>query len=232
MANPNILSQRYASAEMNEIFSERGKIIAERNLWIAVMKAQKKLGLQISAEAIEKYEAAKSHVDLDLIKSIERRTKHDIKAKIEAFIRTAGAEEHIHTGMTSRDLTDNVEQMQIKRASKLIFEKYISILRHFVDKAQEYEDIILTARTHHQPAQPTLLGRRMSMWAEELYHHLQNFESFMEKLPLRGIKGPVGTQVDMLALLGSEEGVGELEQLVAAQLGFTVISDAPGQVYP
>lgn len=232
MANPNILSHRYATAEMNEIFSAKGKIIAERELWIAVMKAQKRLGLDIAAETIEKYEAARSDIDLDLIRSIERRIKHDVKARIEAFIRAAGAEEQIHMGMTSRDLTDNVEQMQIKRASGLIFEKYISMLRHFVDKAEEYEDIFLTARTHHRPAQPTLLGRRMSMWAEELLHHLQNFESFMEKLPLRGIKGPVGTQADMLALLGSKERVAELERMVARKLGFSLISEAPGQVYP
>ena len=232
MANPNILSERYATSEINEIFSERGKIVAERDLWIAVMKAQRELGVHIPSEAIEKYEAAKLDVDLDLIKSIERNTKHDVKARIEAFSKAAGTEEHIHKGMTSRDLTDNVEQMQMRRASKVIFGKYVSVLRRFVDRANEYMDIILTARTHHQPAQSTLLGRRMSMWAEELYYHLHDFESFIERYPLRGIKGPVGTQFDMLTLLGSEEKVRKLEELVAKQLAFTEILDAPGQVYP
>lgn len=232
MANPNVLSKRYATSRVNEIFSEKGRVIAERELWIVVMKAQKEFGVPIPAQAIEKYETAKLDVDLDLIESIERKTKHDVAARIEAFTLTAKAEEHIHKGMTSRDLTDNVEQSQIKRASKIIFGKYVSALRHFIHRANEYRDIILTARTHHQPAQPTLLGRRMAMWAEELYQHLQDMETFMARYPFRGIKGPVGTQSDMLTLLGSKERVAKFEELVAKQLGFGEILDAPGQVYP
>ena len=232
MPNPNVLSQRYATDEMNAIFSEKGRILLERDLWIAVLKAQKDLGLNIPDEAIEAYENAKTDIDLDLIKKIERETRHDVKAKIAAFNKAAGGYELIHRGMTSRDLTDNVEQMQVKKASKLIFGKYVSILRHFVDKAREYNSIILTARTHHQPAQPTLLGRRFAMWAEELYEALIDFERFIENYPLRGIKGPVGTQSDMLTLLGSAKKVSELERRIAEHLGFKKVLDAPGQVYP
>lgn len=232
MGNPNILSERYATPEINEIFSTQGKIVAERDFWIAVMKAQRELGVDIPAAVIEKYEAARLDVDEELIASIERKTKHDVKARIEAFIQAADAEEHIHRGMTSRDLTDNVEQMQILRASKVIFGKYVSALRHFLDKAHEYRDVILTGRTHHQPAQATLLGRRMAMWAEELHHHLEIYEAFIENYPLRGVKGPVGTQLDMLALLGSGDKVNRLENMMAKQLGFGRVLDAPGQVYP
>ncbi|KPL17640.1 MAG: adenylosuccinate lyase [candidate division Zixibacteria bacterium SM23_81] len=232
MANPNILSARYATPEINEIFSPQGKIVAERDLWIAVMKAQRELGVDIPAEVIEKYEAARLNVNMGLIASIERKTKHDIKARIEAFIQAADTGEHIHKGMTSRDLTDNVEQMQILRASKIVFGKYVSVLRHFLDKAHQYRDIILAGRTHHQPAQPTLLGRRIAMWAEELYHHLETYEAFIESYPLRGVKGPVGTQLDMLALLGSGDKVIRLEDMVAKQLGFGRVLEAPGQVYP
>jgi adenylosuccinate lyase len=232
MANPNILSARYATPEINEIFSPKGKIVAERDLWIAVLKAQRELGVDIPAEVVEKYEAARLNVDANLIASIERKTKHDVKARIEAFIQAADTGEHIHRGMTSRDLTDNVEQMQILRASKIIFGKYVSALRHFLEKAHQYRDIILTGRTHHQPAQPTLLGRRMAMWAEELYHHLGTYEVFIVSYPLRGVKGPVGTQLDMLTLLGSGDKVNRLEEMVAKQLGFRHVLDAPGQVYP
>lgn len=232
MANPDLLSQRYATSAINEIFSEKGKVIAERELWIAVMKAQRELGLDIPQNEIRKYEKAKAKVDLNRIKQIEKRTKHDVKARIEAFVEAAGAGEHIHKGMTSRDLTDNVEQMQMKNASKVIFGKYLSVLRHMAEKAQKYRNIVLTARTHHQPAQPTLLGRRIAMWAEELHYHLTDFEAFIENYPLRGIKGPVGTQFDMLTLLGSKKKVEELEKKVAKQLGFTKIADSPGQVYP
>ena len=161
--NLNILSQRYATDAINKIFSEEGKTRLERELWLKVVKAQKSLGLDIPDEAIHAYENALNKIDLNLIKEIENRTKHDVKAKIEAYCQVAGGHEYIHLGMTSRDLTDNVEQIQIKKAMTIIFGKYISVLRHFLEKADEYKNIELTARTHHQAAQPTLLGRRFSM---------------------------------------------------------------------
>jgi len=232
MPNLNVLSERYATDEINNIFSDEGRILLERELFIAILKAQKDLGVDIPDEAIIAYENAKNKIDLKLIKEIERRTKHDVKAKIEAFNIAAGGYEYIHEGLTSRDLTDNVEQMQIKRASKVIFGKYVSVLKHLVDKALMYDSIILTARTHHQAAQPTLLGRRFSMWAEELCKHLIEFEGFIESYPLRGIKGAVGTQFDILSLLGSEEKVDELEGRIAKHLGFQDVLDSPGQIYP
>jgi len=232
MANSNVLSERYATSPVNAIFSEYGKIIAERELWIAVMKAQRDMGVAIPAGDISKYEAAKEKVDLDLIRTIERKTKHDVKARIEAFVQAAGAAEHIHKGMTSRDLTDNVEQMQARKAARIIFGKSVSILRHFTARAMEYRDIVLTARTHHQPAQPTMLGRRFAMWAEELLGHLAAFEQLIAAYPLRGLKGPVGTQFDLLVLLGDQGKVEELERRVARELGFSAVLDAPGQVYP
>jgi len=232
MANPNVLSLRYATPEMNVIFSEEGRVLLERELWLAVLRAQKELGMDIPQGALDAYERAKSDVDLEFIKQIELRTRHDVKAKIEAFNTAAGDFEYIHRGMTSRDLTDNVEQLQIKKASRLIFGKYVSVLRHLLDKAEEYRCVRITARTHHQPAQPTLLGRRFAMWTEELHTHLVEFEAFIGTYPLRGIKGPVGTQFDMVNLLGSMEKAEELESKVAEFLGFANTLDAPGQVYP
>ena len=232
MSNINVLSQRYAGPEINGIFSEEGRILAERELWIAVMKAQKELGLSIPADVIQGYEAVLDHIDMDFIKQREIETKHDVKAKIEAFVKASGKDEHIHKGMTSRDLTDNVEQMQFKKASRIILGRYVSVLRHMLDCAFKYRDIVLTARTHHQAAQPTLLGRRFSMWAEELLTHMANFVDFLNAYPLRGIKGPVGTQFDMLTLLGSPEKVHMLEQMVTRSLGFERVLDSTGQVYP
>ncbi len=232
MANMNVLSERYATAAINQIFSERGKTIQERDLWIAVMKVQRELGVAIPENDIAKFEAAREQVDLDRIRAIERRTQHDVKAKIEAFVEAAGAGEHIHKGMTSRDLTDNVEQLQIRRAARVVFDKSVSILRHLAERAREYNGLVLTARTHHQPAQPTLLGRRFAMWAEEWYEHLLGFEHFVARYPLRGIKGPVGTQFDMLSLLGASEKVELLEYHVAQMLGFDNRLLCTGQVYP
>jgi len=232
IANVNVLSQRYATGEINRIFSEEGKILLERELWISVLKAQKRLGVAIPDGAIERYEEAKEAIDLELIKRIELRTRHDIKARIEAFNAAAGGLEYIHLGMTSRDLTDNVEQLQNRRAAEVALGKYVSVLRHLVEKAEEYRHIEITGRTHHQAAQTTLLGRRFAMWAEELHAHLVEFEAFIRGYPLRGIKGAVGTQSDMLTLLGSPEKVEALEAEVAERLGFAATLDAPGQVYP
>ncbi len=232
MVNLNVLSERYSSPEVNQVFSKEGKILAERELWISVMKIQRELGVNIPDDAIKKYEAAKENINLKFIEELEKKTKHDVKARIDAFVKIANAGEHIHKGMTSRDLTDNVEQMQVKKASKIIFGKYVALLFYLVNKAEEYGDIVLTARTHHQPAQCTLLGRRFSMWAEELMFHLKNFEVFIDDYPLRGIKGPVGTQFDMLTLLGSTEKVNLLEKKLANSLGFSKLMVSPGQVYP
>jgi adenylosuccinate lyase len=231
MANENVLSARYATPEMNYIFSEKGKAIAERGLWIAVMKAQKELGLNIPSEDIEKFEAAKENVNLEDIKSRELITKHDVKAKIESFVNTAGASQQLHRGMTSRDLTDNVEQMQYRDASKLILERNVAVLKHLADNSNKYSNYIL-ARTHNQPAQATLLGRRFSMWGEELMLHLGSFENFVENYPLRGIKGAVGTQTDMIKLLGNKEKVQALEEAVADKLGFKKVLKSTGQIYP
>jgi adenylosuccinate lyase len=230
--NPNVLSQRYATPEMNRIFSEEGKTLMERELWLTVLKAQRRLGMDIPDTAIASYEAAKEEIDLDRINEIELRTKHDVKAKIEAYNEAAGGLEYIHLGMTSRDLTDNVEQLQIRDAMRLVHGKYVSVLRHMLEKAEEYAAIELTARTHRQPAQATLLGRRFSMWAEELLIHLKEFEAFIEGYPLRGVKGAVGTQFDMAELLGSPEKALRLERMVADELGFRELMDSTGQVYP
>ena len=230
--NSNILSQRYATENMNQIFSEMGKTRLERELWLNVLKIQRELGLHVPDEAIEAYEAALDDIDLCLIMEIEQRTKHDVKAKIEAFCKAAGDYEYVHLGMTSRDLSDNVEQIQIKKAMRLVFGKYISVLRHLLDRADEYRTIELTARTHHQAAQPTLLGRRFSMWAEELWVHLVEFEAFIESYPFRGIKGAVGTQFDMVNLLGSKGKALDLEKRIAEMFGFNDILDSTGQVYP
>lgn len=232
MANENVLAERYTTKKIKDIFSKKGKIILERELWLAIMEAMRGLGVKISANDIKKFKEAKEDINLKLIKKIEKRRKHDIKAKIEAYIIAAKAGEHIHKGMTSRDLTDNVEQAQIIGAAEIIFGKYVSVLRHFVDKAELYRSVVITARTHHQPAQPTLLGRRFSMWAEELLLHLENFEYFLTSYPMRGIKGPVGTQFDMLNLLGDRKKVHDLEKEVAGKLNFRSILNSPGQVYP
>ncbi len=232
MPNVNVLSKRYATKKMNDIFSEKGRILLERELWIVILKAQQALGVDIPDKAIQAYEDAKNRINLNLIREIEERTRHDVKARIEAFNREADGFQLIHRGLTSRDLTDNVEQIQIFRASRMIFNKYITILDKLIAKANQYAGIITTARTHHQAAQPTVLGRRFAMWAEELYSSLIEFETFIDTYPLRGMKGPIGTQVDLLHLLDTPDQVSKFENRITQALGFHRVLVAPVQIYP
>lgn len=231
-AIPNILAQRYASAAMQEIWSPAGKIRLERKYWIAVMRAQAELGLDIPQQAIAAYENAVAEVDLDAIEKRERITRHDVKARIEAFNELAGFE-HIHKGMTSRDLTENVEQLQVYRSLLVLFNKSLALLGKFADKSRQYKDIVLTGRSHNVAAQPTTVGKRIAMFGEELLRAVRKLESIVETYPARGLKGAVGTQLDLLTLFsGDRDKVTRLESKILAHLGLPGELQAVGQVYP
>ena len=164
---PNVLAERYASPALQAIWSAEGRIVLEREFWIAVMKAQRDLGLDIPAEAIAAYEKVKDQVDPASIMARERITRHDVKARIEEFNDLAGHEQ-VHKGMTSRDLTENVEQLQVYRSLLIVRDKTVATLRRFRERSEQWSDLILTARTHNVAAQPTTLGKRIAMFGEEL----------------------------------------------------------------
>ncbi|MCL2844226.1 MAG: adenylosuccinate lyase [Chitinivibrionia bacterium] len=228
----NVLAKRYAAEQIKKIWSGEGKVIKERELWIAVIKAQKELGLNIPAEAIEAYEKVKENVNLQNIADRERINKHDVKARIEEFCDLAGFE-HIHKGMTSRDLTENVEQLQIFESLKIIREKAICALIKMSERAKEYQDLIITARTHNVAAQPTTLGKRIAMFGEELLMGIESLDRLIENYAVRGIKGAVGTQLDLITLFnGDKNKVAELENLIVKHLGISKTMNAVGQVYP
>jgi adenylosuccinate lyase len=229
---PNVLADRYASKEMKRIWSQVGKIITEREFWIALMKVQASLGINIPQEDIARYEAVICQVNLESIRQRESKLKHDVKARLEEFNATAGCE-HIHKGMTSRDLTENVEQMQITRGLRLILNKSISVLDCLAKKADTHRHLVISARTHNVAAQPTTLGRRFSMFGEELLWATKRLEHLIDNYPCRGIKGAVGTQQDQLTLLnGDKSKVAALESRLLAHLGFTNSLSNTGQVYP
>ncbi|MDH5752232.1 MAG: adenylosuccinate lyase [Deltaproteobacteria bacterium] len=227
----DVLATRYASRGLLEIWSPYGRVVAERDLWIAVMKAQRKLGVDIPAEAIEAYEKEKHKVDLDDIAARERELRHDVKARIESFCAAAGFE-HIHKGMTSRDLTDNVEQLLVRNSMALMRIKTAAGVIKLCKLAAQHQETVIVGRTHNVPAQPTTLGKRLAMFAEELLRGYERLESTLESYPLRGIKGAVGTRLDQLSLLGDPEKVDQLEAAIARELGFERVLDAVGQVYP
>mgnify|MGYP000521777095 CR=1 FL=1 len=200
----NVLSSRYASAELSNIWSPEHKIILERKLWIAVMRAQKDLGVDIPSKAIDAYEAVVEDVNLESIAERERVTRHDVKARIEEFNALAG-HEHIHKGMTSRDLTENVEQLQVRRALELTRDKAIALLKAVGNRAGEYKSLVMAGRSHNVAAQATTLGKRFASAADEILVAVERIEELLSRYPLRGIKGPMGTAQDMLDLMGGDE---------------------------
>ena len=217
---------------MNGIWSAEGRIVLEREYWIAVMKAQRDLGLGISDEAIAAYEAVKSQVDVGSIMARERVTRHDVKARIEEFNGLAGFEE-IHKGLTSRDLTENVEQLQVFRGLLVIRDKAVAALRGMRERAEQWDDVVLTARTHNVAAQPTTLGKRIAMFGEELLSGFMMLEDVIAGYAVRGLKGAVGTQMDQLSLFeGDAAKVAELEGRIVAHLGISQQWRNVGQVYP
>lgn len=229
---PDVLADRYASTPMLRVFSPEGKIVLERELWITVMKAQRELGLAIPAEAISAYEKVKDAADLEWIRNREREIRHDEKAKIEAFNRDAGYE-YVHLGMTSRDQSDNVEQMQFKRGMEIVRDHSVAALARMARLAVENSDLVYPERTHLAPAQPSLIGKLFSNFGEELLLGFNHLESVIEEYPLRGIKGAVGTQTDQLQLFdGDTRKVDILEQKVAEFLGFKKVMGSVAQVYP
>src|SRR5690242_2001119 len=217
---PNVLASRYASAELARIWSPEHKIVLERQLWIAVLKAQKDLGIDVPDGVVEAYEAVVEKVDLDSIAARERITRHDVKARIEEFCALAG-HEHIHKGMTSRDLTENVEQLQILSSLKLVRQRVVATLARLGRLASEHESLVMAGRSHNVAAQATTLGKRFATVADELLVGLARLDDLLGRYPLRGIKGPMGTAQDMLDLLdGDTAKLAELEQRVAGHLGF------------
>lgn len=228
----NVLASRYASPAMVEIWSPVNKIRAERALWISVMRAQRDLGVEIPQEAIDAYQSVIDQVDLASIDARERITKHDVKARIEEFNALAGFE-YAHLGMTSRDVTENVEQLQIRSSLELIRDKSVAALDRLSGLAIAYSEQAMAGRSHNVAAQITTLGKRMATFAEELLIAFDRLEALLATYPLRGIKGPVGTAQDMLTLLnGDAAAVEQLEARIANHLGFNRTFISVGQVYP
>ncbi len=228
----NVLAERYASQAIRDVWSQRGKVLLERDFWIAVMKAQRDLGVPIPAEAIKDYERVKSRIDLESIAKRERVTLHDVKARIEEFSELA-KRQFIHLGLTSRDLTENVEQLQIFQSLKIVRKKAAAALLALGHRAEEYRDLMITGRTHNVPAQPTTLGKRLSMFGQEMLIALDRIEGLIDRYPVRGLKGAVGTQLDQLTLLGGRaDKVASLESRVLKHLGIPASLGNVGQVYP
>src|SRR3954469_25799032 len=225
---PNVLATRYASAELAQIWSPEHKIVLERRLWIAVLEAQRDLGVDVPDGVIEAYRDVVEKVDLESIAARERVTRHDVKARIEKFSALAG-HEHIHKGMTSRDLTENVEQLQVRQSLALVRDRAVAALARLGRLAAEHETTVMAGRSHNVAAQATTLGKRFATVADELLVAVERLEELLARYPLRGIKGPLGPAQAVLYLLdGDATRLADLEERVAAHLGFEQVLTSVG----
>jgi adenylosuccinate lyase len=228
---PDVLADRYATPFMVNLWGQKNKVISLRRLWVAGLRSQREFGMLIPLEAIQAYESQVYKVNLDSIKQRELVTKQDVKANIEEFNALAGFE-LCHAGFTSRDETDNVEQLQILESLKYIRDHTVAILGRLELKMREFSVLRICGRSHLVPGQVTTLGKRFGNIAEELLRAFEKLEILIESYPMRGIKGAVGTQQDMYDLLENEEKVRGFENLIREYLGFGQVLRCVGQVYP
>ena len=226
---PNVLATRYATKEMVTIFDPVNKIINERKFWITILKLQQKAGLPITDSDIKAYEKVIEKVDLDSIDKREIKTRHDVKARIEEFNALAGVEK-IHIGLTSRDLTENIELIQIKAGLELIEYRVLQTLFLLSEKISKYEKTYMVGRSHNVAAQVTTLGKRFASCADELLFAHTVLKELIVRLPFRGIKGPVGTSQDALDAMGKD--FASLEKSIADEFGFENTWASVGQIYP
>jgi adenylosuccinate lyase len=225
----SVVGKRYASSQMQNIWSPETKVLKERELWIAVMRVQAKLGLDISGEVIAAYENVKTKIDLGSIERREAELKHDVKARIEEFNGLA-RHQRIHLGLTSRDVTENIEGWQIRTSLELTLASSVQLLDELAKKIESYSDLAIVGRTHNVPAQLTTLGRRFASWSEEFLIALENLETLHTNYRIKGIKGAIGTGSDLRAL--HIDKWPEVERAVADELGLKKTLMAPSQIYP
>ena len=226
---PNVLATRYATKEMAAIFDPVNKIINERKFWITILRLQQKAGLPITDSNVKAYEKVIDKIDLESIDKREIKTRHDVKARIEEFNALAGVEK-IHIGLTSRDLTENIELIQIKAGLELIEHRVLQTLFLLGEKISKYEKTYMVGRSHNVAAQVTTLGKRFASCAEELLFAHTALKELIARLPLRGIKGPVGTSQDALDAMGKD--FVNLERNIAEEFGFENTWSSVGQIYP
>ncbi len=228
---PNVLADRYASPEMLDIYDPAARVRLERRFWIEVMKAQHEVGLTLDEGVVEAHEAVVDDVDLESIRRREAESRHDVKARLDEFCALAG-HQVAHRGLTSRDLTENVEGLQMAAALDHLDGRIRGVLAALAERATAEAATVMVGRTHNVAAQPVTLGKRFAMVAEELLAAHDRLLDLRERFAIRGLKGPVGSQQDLLDLLGSSEAVDAVEQRVAEAFGIRSRLVATGQVYP
>ena len=227
------LSTRYASREMQYLFSDNNKFRTWRRLWIALAEAERELGLHITEEQIDELKAHAKDVNYDVAEARERVVRHDVMSHVYAYGQQCPqAEGIIHLGATSCYVGDNTDLIILRDASRLVLKKAAQVLRNLADFARRYKDLPCLGYTHLQPAQLTTVGKRATLWMNELMMDMENLEYQVATLRFRGAKGTTGTQASFMELFeGDEEKVKALDRMVAERMGFARSVAVCGQTY-
>ena len=227
------LSTRYASREMQYLFSESNKFRTWRKLWIALARAEHQLGLGVTAEQVAQLEAHADDVNFEVAEQREKVVRHDVMSHVYAYGQQCpDAEPIIHLGATSCYVGDNTDIIILRDASKLVLKKCAQVLRNLSSFAMEYKDLPALGYTHLQPAQLTTVGKRATLWMNELLMDVENLEYQLSVLRPRGVKGTTGTQASFMELFDNDEAkVKELDRLVANEMGFEKSIPVSGQTY-
>ena len=227
------LSTRYASREMQYLFSDNNKFRTWRRLWIALAEAERELGLHITEEQIDELKAHAEDVNYDVAEARERVVRHDVMSHVYAYGQQCPqAEGIIHLGATSCYVGDNTDLIILRDASRLVLKKAAQVLRNLADFARRYKDLPCLGYTHLQPAQLTTVGKRATLWMNELMMDMENLEYQVATLRFRGAKGTTGTQASFMELFeGDEEKVRTLDRMVAERMGFARSVAVCGQTY-
>ena len=228
------VAARYASAEMSANFSAQKKFSTWRRLWIALARAEQKLGLDITNEQIAEMEKFVDDVNFAEAEAREREVRHDVMSHVHAFgLQAKVAKPIIHLGATSCYVGDNADVIIIRDALELVLSTLVNVIDKLAVFALEYKDMPTLGFTHYQPAQLTTVGKRASLWVQDLMMDLEEIEHRLDNIKLRGVKGTTGTQASFLELFdGDRSLVDELEKLVSRELGFDMTFAGTGQTYP
>ena len=227
------LSERYASKEMQYIFSQDMKFRTWRRLWIALAETEKELGLNITQEQIDELKAHKDDINYDVARERERQVRHDVTSHVYAYgVQCPKAKGIIHLGATSCYVGDNTDIIVMAEALKLVQKKLVNVIAELSKFADKYKDQPTLAFTHFQPAQPTTVGKRATLWTQEFMMDLEDLEYVLGSLKLLGSKGTTGTQASFLELFdGDQETIDKIDPMIAQKMGFKQCYPVSGQTY-
>ena len=228
------LNSRYASKEMSFIFSDDMKFTTWRKLWVALAECEKELGLNITDEQIAELKAHINDINYDDAQKREKEVRHDVMSHVYAYgLQCPKAKGIIHLGATSCYVGDNTDVIIMKEALLLVKKKMVTVLHRLKKFAEKYKDMPTLGFTHFQPAQLTTVGKRATLWMQDLVMDIENIDFVIEHLKLRGVKGTTGTQASFMTLFeGDQDKVRALDKMVAEKMGFKKCFGVTGQTYP